>query len=101
MSDIGADDLFADIDLGEDLLPPIDEPADAPVTEPLADDEVVTEFWYSEVIEVSSAAPAVIELVLPDPFEVETAVGAAAAVGGWVARKLKSRKQAEPTGEAQ
>jgi hypothetical protein len=94
MTEFVPDDLFPELDPGVGDLsqdePPMDVPPGATGSEIAVGTEVtVIEFLFEEShVGVSGVGEPVTELVLPDPFTPEGGVGAAAAIGGWLARRF-------------
>jgi hypothetical protein len=100
MTEFFPDDVFAEIDLGEADLPggemPMDAPPDGTHSEMVDETELTArEFRFEEIdLVVSEIGGSTTNLVLPNPFQPETGLGAAAAFGGWLARRRAGRSGA-------
>jgi hypothetical protein len=85
------DGFLPELDLAGETLPDPEAPMDVPGAESVVETEVITETWFAEV---DSVVPEVAELALPDPFAAEAGIGAAAAIGGLLARRRKPQSEA-------
>lgn len=94
MTDFMPDDLYPELDPGVGDLPQDEPPMEVPPGAAGSDiavgtDVTVTEFLVEETyVGVSGVGESVTEIVLPDPFSPEGGVGAATAIGGWLARRF-------------